>query len=60
MDFYWLSEKQLYDAWVSGVNSTNWNNYNCDKRVFDSLKKKQRFYYYDKVFKESPKDLKKT
>ena len=53
-------KNQLYDAWVSNKNSSNWNNYISYKRVFDSLKNKERFYYYDKVFKESQKDLKKT
>ena len=53
-------KNQLYDTWVSDKNINNWNKYISYKRVFDSLKNKERFNYYDKAFKESQQDLKKT
>ena len=54
------TKNKLYDIWVMNKTKMNWNKYIDYKRVFDSIRNKEKFDYYDKCFKINQCDLKKT
>ena len=53
-------KNRLYDNWVKYKTSDNWNKYINYKRVFEDIKNKEKFRYYDRCFKANQHDLKKT
>ncbi len=53
-------KNSLYDKWVGNKTLTNWNIYIDYKRVFETIKNKEKFDHFDKCFKAKQCDLKKT
>ena len=53
-------KNHLYELWINNKTSKNWNIYLNYKRIFDTIKNKEKFDYYDKCFKSNQHDLKKT
>ena len=47
----------LYDNWVKNRTRLNWNKYIDYKNVYESIKDKEKFDYYDKCFKNNQYDL---
>ena len=54
------TKNELFEIWVKNKNKNNWNKYIEYKRVFDCIKNKEKFLYYDKIFKDTQQDLKRT
>lgn len=50
----------LYENWIKHKTNSNWNKYISYKRVFEELKNKEKYDYYDRCFKANQQDLKKT
>ena len=50
----------LYNTWLGNKIRSNWNKYIEYKRVFDIIKNKEKFDYYDKYFKSNQHCLKTT
>ena len=53
-------KNMLYDNWVQHKSRCNWNKYIDYKRVFETIKNKAKYDYYDRCFKSNQSDLKKT
>ena len=53
-------KNQLYDDWIKNKNDDNWEKYDNYKKVFDNLRHKEKYLYYDRAFKANQQDLKKT
>ncbi len=53
-------KNKLYDKWAGNKTRNNWNKYIDYKNIFDTIKNKEKFSYYDKCFKSNQQDLKKT
>ena len=54
------TKNRLYDIWVMNKTRVNWNKYVDYKRVFDAIRSKEKFDYFDKCLKANQYDLKKT
>ena len=53
-------KQALYSDWALDKTAKKWNAYIEYKRVYDKLLNKTRHDYFDKKFKDSQHDLKKT
>ena len=53
-------KNQLFDDWIRNSTKSNFDKFISYKRVFDNIKNKEKFDYYDRCFKSSQQDLKKT
>ena len=53
-------KNELFEIWFENKTKCNWNKYIEYKRVFDCVKNKEKFNYFDKIFKDSQQDLKRT
>ena len=53
-------KNKLFDSWIRNSTKSNFDKFISYKRVFENIKNKEKFDHYDRCFKSSQQDLKKT